>query len=234
MGGLLWYEVGFAACGVGAAPRLAILNYLEYKSSSADPSCGMFLLQLEKHVVLRVLLACNFFPLHQHPIVYTVAQNKKWGVFCLFVILGETEEIMGKRVVCQKQFKSTSQCLPAKESTLCWAYSGVSFQDDSGDDCSNLTNQSLPHISSSQAAESPAGTNRKRAQLAGWCQRAGSPLAVHVQQTRTDEAVSRGRERSLAQRLRWRWLSRILRFCSNYMAWRTVLFPSSYLVCAEL
>lgn len=81
MGRLLWYEVGFAACDVGAAPRLAILNYLKYKSSSADPSCGMFLLQLEKHVVLQVLLACNFFLLHQHPIVYTVAQNKNGVCF---------------------------------------------------------------------------------------------------------------------------------------------------------
>lgn len=49
---------------------------------SADPSCGMFLLQLEKHDdVLWVLLAYHFFPLHWHPILSTVAQNKNGVVF---------------------------------------------------------------------------------------------------------------------------------------------------------
>lgn len=60
----------------------------------------MFLLELEKHDVLWVLLAYHFFLLHQYPIVYTAAQNKNGVVFCLLVNHEDTEEIMGKRVVC--------------------------------------------------------------------------------------------------------------------------------------
>lgn len=42
----------------------------------ADPSCMLFLLQLQKYDVLWMLLAYHFFPLYQHPIVYTVAWDK--------------------------------------------------------------------------------------------------------------------------------------------------------------
>lgn len=52
---------------------------------SADPSHRMFVLQLEKHDVLWVLLAYYFFPLHQHSIVYSVAQNKTGVVFFLLI-----------------------------------------------------------------------------------------------------------------------------------------------------
>lgn len=100
----------------------------------------------------------SFYPVTPAPCCIYCSSDLKWGGFCLYI---NNNKIMRKRAVCQNQLRSTSQCLPAKDRTLCWAYSGVSFQDDSGDNCSNWTKQLLPHISSFQAGESPAGTNRK-------------------------------------------------------------------------
>lgn len=130
---------------------------------SAEPSCRMFILQLEKHYVLLVLLAYYFFPLHQHSIVYSEPQNKMgfFFLFCLFINYQDIEEIMEKRMMCQKQFKSTLHSLPAKERAVCWAYSEFTFMVIWGVNCSNWTKHIIPHISSSQAAESPAGTKWK-------------------------------------------------------------------------
>lgn len=107
---------------------------------------------------------------------------------------------------------------------------GVSFQNHSEDSCSNWTKQLFPPTSSFKAVESPAGSNWK-AQLAQCCQREGSPLAVPVQQTRTDVSASPGWEHGLAWRLQW--LSRIIRCWGDYNTWKIVMFPCSYLACTN-
>lgn len=100
----------------------------------------------------------SFVPIMSHCIYYTSGQ--KWGVLCLFINNQDTEEITGKRVECQKQ---TSQCLLVKQRAFCWAYSEVSFQDDSGDNDNNRTKQLLPHTGQQKAQLWPA-----RKSTAGW------------------------------------------------------------------
>lgn len=129
---------------------------------SADPSCSWNIPPTAGEAWCAVSAPClSSPPITSASHCLYCGSEQKWGVFYLFLNHQDAEEIMGERVVCQKQFRSTSQCLLPKERSLCWAYSWVHFQDDSGDNCSNWTKQFLPHISSSQAAESPAGTNWK-------------------------------------------------------------------------
>lgn len=172
---------------------------------------------------------------HSLPIVLcyyaSCTSDLKCRTFCLSLNYQDTKEMMGKMMVHHNQFKSTPYWPSAKDRALCWTYMGGFFFQNSGDSCSNWTKQLFPPTSSFKAVESPAGSNWK-AQLAQCCQREGSPLAVPLQQTRTYVAGSSGWEHGLVWRLQWTWLSRI-KCWGNYKARKTVMFPSSYLVCTD-
>ena len=171
----------------------------------------------------------SFLPITSAPHCIYCSSAQKYRVICLLVNHQDTEEIMGEKVVCQKQFKSTSQCLPAKERTLCWAYSGLSFQGDSGDNCSNWTKHLLPHISSFQAAESPAGTNGKEH---SWLVDVGQQGHLSLSLCSKPEPTWLGPEDESAA---WHRGPSGAGFQESIgFGARTILFPSSYLVCAEL